>query len=78
MTIELKNQTIYKCQYCGRRKLTLKGCQIHEQLYCKNDEAPRRKNCKHDNIQTYYSHVGEGMYEPAYDYCGDCGKKLDD
>ncbi len=80
----LKNQTLYKCSFCGQRKLTKKGCLLHEESYCQNDESPNKKRqkekqlrCQHHNVETQYSYIpGEAVEEPAYDLCIDCGAKL--
>jgi len=80
----LHNQTLYQCSYCGQRKLTQRGCRIHEQSYCKNEKSPhfvlfklKQDSCSHKNTDTAYSYIsGEAVKQPAYDYCLDCGKKL--
>ena len=40
----LENQTIYKCSFCGQRKLTKRGCLMHEFSYCKNESSPHMIN----------------------------------
>lgn len=80
----LKNQTLYKCSYCGQRKLTKKGCTIHEEEYCKSELSPhcvkikeKQAACKHNNKETIYSYIpGEAVKEPDYDVCIDCGLRI--
>lgn len=80
--IPLKNQTLYKCSYCGKRLLSKNGCKLHEHQYCKHYKSPHqqgieinKKNCKHETVDTHYSYIpGEAVKEPAYNYCVDCGK----
>ena len=75
MPIDIKNQTIYKCQYCGKRYLTKQGCKKHEIDYCKSPNAPRVINCKHKEVVTVWIPIvgEENRQEPDYDYCIDCG-----
>jgi hypothetical protein len=78
----LNNQTVYKCSYCGRKKLSKRGCLLHEQKYCKNEKSPHmisiknmQDNCPHNNLAMAYSYIpGEAVMEPNYKYCLDCGK----
>jgi len=70
----LKNQIIFQCEYCGKRLLSKKGAKIHENKYCKNENSPNRKNCKHENTHTQYIiPPGETMQVPDYEICLDCG-----
>ena len=77
------NQTTYKCSYCGRRKLSKRGCIEHENKYCKNELSPhmlairkKQDNCLHEHRETVYSYIpGECVKEPDYDICIDCGKE---
>lgn len=72
--IVVPNQTVFKCEHCGRRLLTRSGAKKHEQEYCR---VVRQANCKHENIDTKYSYIpGEAVMEPDYDYCLDCGKVM--
>jgi len=78
----LHNQTLYKCSYCGQRKLSRGGCQIHEHSYCKNEKSPhmisiktKQELCPHKNTETAYSCIpGEAVMQPDHEYCLDCGK----
>jgi len=83
--IVLKNQTIYKCEYCGHRKLSKTGVILHEREYCKNENSPAQKNildkqanCTHEHVETAWTPiVGEEFRsEPNYDYCVDCNKEF--
>lgn len=49
---ELNNQITYQCEYCNKRFITKHGCSKHEKFYCRKEESPRVKNCKHENIET--------------------------
>jgi len=77
----LTNQTVYQCSYCGKKNLTKKGSEIHENQYCKSKDSPCRKQlldnqgeCKHFHVDTKWSYIsGECIKEPDYDYCVDCG-----
>ena len=77
----LKNQTLYKCSYCGARKLTKRGCIQHETLYCSAELSPHKMDikkwqakCPHKNIDTVYSYIpGEAVQQPDHDVCIDCG-----
>lgn len=60
----LKNQTLYKCSFCGKRLLSKNGATIHEQEYCKNDLSPHIQNikkkqaeCEHNNTETIYGYI---------------------
>ena len=80
----LKNQTIYKCSFCGRRLLSRNGCRLHESEYCKAYDSPnnvafrnKQEECEHGNIDTEWSYIpGEAVKEPHHDFCIDCGKVL--
>jgi len=74
----LTNQTLYKCSYCGHRMLTKSGAKLHEERYCKNENSPRVKNCKHENIETVWSQIRgeEHREEPDYDVCTECGTQF--
>lgn len=77
----LKNQTLYQCSYCGKRLLSKSGALLHEDIYCKNEEAPTHKgklkkqeNCEHKHFETIYTYIpGEAVQEPDHDECYDCG-----
>ena len=78
--ITLKNQTIYQCEYCGKRLLSKNGAKIHEKEYCKESPIVKKKrieeisNCKHDWETHWTPIVGEEWrYEPDHSYCGICG-----
>lgn len=80
----LKNQTLYQCEYCGRRLLSKAGAKLHEDSYCKSEESPRIKNmrdtqdaCEHENCEMEYSYIpGEAVMQPDHVLCMDCGKRL--
>ena len=82
--IKLTNQTVYKCEHCGRRMLTKQGCEIHEQQYCKSESSPhmqairrRQTECKHPNqYETWEYEPGEAIPFPDRMVCPDCGKGL--
>jgi hypothetical protein len=81
--ITLKNQTIYKCEYCGKRLLSKNGAKLHEENYCwaspipKQKEREKQENCNHDDIKTSYRYIpGEAVMEPDYNYCVECGKVM--
>ncbi|HEB32967.1 MAG TPA: hypothetical protein ENI15_19150 [Spirochaetes bacterium] len=80
----LKNQTLYKCSYCGRRKLTKRGCLQHEDRYCSNELSPHQmgikkwqSECPHKNTETVYSYIpGEAVQQPDHDVCLDCNARV--
>lgn len=82
----LKNQTLYKCSYCGKRLLSKKGCVLHENEYCKDWKSPYQQavkkfqaECEHKNTDEVWDYIpGEAVKEPSYVYCLDCGKKYCD
>ena len=76
----LTNQTLYKCSYCGRKKLSKKGCLLHENEYCSNEFSPnrikakrRQEECKHEHKEMVYSYIpGEAVQQPDHEKCIDC------
>ena len=77
----LENQTLYQCEFCGKRLLSKKGASLHERQFCKVVRDARKlekqRVCKHEKIDTHYDYIlGEAVMEPKYDYCVDCGKKM--
>lgn len=84
----IRNQTLYKCFFCGQRKLTKRGCLLHENKYCSSALSPhkinaekerkeKQENCSHAHKETQYRYIpGEAVQEPDYDECVDCGKVL--
>jgi DNA-directed RNA polymerase subunit RPC12/RpoP len=80
----LKNQTVYKCEYCSKKNFTKRGSELHETKYCKNENSPHQKaivkkqeECLHENTELIWSYIpGEAVKEPDYDQCIDCGKRL--
>lgn len=75
----LKNQTIYQCEYCGKRLLSQNGAKIHEEQYCwkspivKQNKLDEIMKCNH-KWDTSYSYIsGEAVMTPDYDYCIHCG-----
>ena len=76
----LKNQTVYKCEHCGRRFLSRSGIKKHEPECRKNPQSPRNpENCQHEQTTTVWdeSFVGDAyLPEPAYDLCLNCGTRL--
>ncbi len=79
----LNNQTLWQCEYCGKRLLSKKGADIHENSYCWHPESPHQKGimekqrqCEHKNTETIYRYIpGEAVQEPDYEQCIDCQKK---
>ena len=80
----IKNQTLYKCSYCGKRLLTKKGAKIHEERYCRHEDSPheqaekrKREECTHENTHEVWSYMaGEAVMEPDHLECLDCGEWL--
>lgn len=77
----LTNQTLYKCDMCGKRLLSKQGAKIHEKQYCKVVREKQREElqakCKHEKTNTHYDYIpGEAVMQPEHDYCVDCGKIL--
>jgi len=78
---ELTNQTLYQCDYCGKRLLSKNGAKVHEEQYCRvvleKKLKEQQANCTHE--KTAYSYrvmVGEDyVQEPDYLYCVECDKK---
>ena len=79
-----KNQTLYKCSYCGRRKLTKRGCLQHEDQYCGNEASPHQVNikkrqakCPHKNTEEIWSYIpGEAVKQPDHNVCLDCNARV--
>jgi len=83
----LYNQTIYQCEYCGKRLLSRNGAKIHENEYCWSPDSPAQKaiieaqeKCDHpyDKRETvYHTMPGEShLLEPNYDICSLCNKRM--
>ena len=80
----LRNQTLYKCSYCNRRKLTKRGCRIHENYYCSDELSPHKINikkmqseCLHKNKETIYAYIpGECVQQPDHEACIDCNARV--
>lgn len=80
----IKNATIYKCSFCGKRLLSRNGAKIHENEYCWHELSPRQKNilekrrvCEHKNHETEYTYIpGEAVKEPSCEICLDCGARF--
>jgi len=82
----ITNQTLYKCSYCNRRKLTKRGCIQHENNYCSAPSSPhkiraekerieKQSNCKHLRKETIWGYIpGECVKQPDYDICIYCNK----
>ncbi|MDY7044406.1 hypothetical protein RVS70_09330 [Virgibacillus sp. M23] len=75
----LKEQTIYQCEYCGKRLLSKNGAKIHEEQYCNDSPIVKAerikivKSCNHE-METAWDYIlGEAVMEPDYDYCIKCG-----
>lgn len=77
---EIKNQTLYQCDYCGKRLLSKAGAKLHEEQYCWVTRAKLKKEkqekCEHKAIYTAWRSMGPGeaAKEPDHDYCANCGK----
>ncbi|MET4562215.1 DNA-directed RNA polymerase subunit RPC12/RpoP [Lysinibacillus parviboronicapiens] len=76
----LENQTLYQCDYCGKRLLTKNGAKIHEEEYCKSSAQLIDKgfeiliNCQHDWKTQWTPIPGEEhLSEPSHDVCIKCG-----
>lgn len=76
---ELTNQTLYQCEYCGKRLLTKYGAILHENEYCRNSEIilkkglDKIKECGHEWITVWSPIYGEEhLKEPDYDVCKKC------
>lgn len=77
--IKVANQTIYKCEHCGRRYLSRSGVKKHEPECRKNPESPRNPEvCQHEEVLTSWTPIfgEEHRMEPDYDYCTNCGMKF--
>ncbi|MCK5017397.1 MAG: hypothetical protein KAS32_10055 [Candidatus Peribacteraceae bacterium] len=80
----LKNQTLYKCSYCGKRLLTKHGCKLHENEYCGAKTSPnikqiinKRESCSHENIEEVWSYIPrESVKQPDHYKCVDSGAIL--
>jgi len=80
----LTNQTLFKCSYCGRKKLSKRGCILHEENYCSNKSSPhqikikkKQAMCPHKNKETVWSYIpGEAVKQPDYDVCIDCNARV--
>ena len=80
----LKNQTVYKCSYCSRKKLSKRGCILHENEYCRHERSPnmvriknRQDSCPHENKETIYSYIpGEAVQQPDHEVCIDCNARV--
>ncbi|MGY0692649.1 hypothetical protein ACW2QC_07620 [Virgibacillus sp. FSP13] len=77
--ITLEKQTIYQCEYCGKRLLSKNGAKIHEEQYCNQSPMVKQKRddvikmCNHD-MDTHWDYIpGEAVLEPQYSYCINCG-----
>lgn len=77
--IVLKNQTLYQCEYCGKRLLSRNGAKIHEEQYCgqspivKQKRIDEIKKCNHEYTEHWDYIPGEAVKEPHYSYCLECG-----
>lgn len=77
--ITLKKQTIYQCEYCGKRLLSKNGAKIHEEEYCRESPIVKQKrieyikSCKHEMTYSYSYIPGEAVKEPDYQFCIKCG-----
>jgi DNA-directed RNA polymerase subunit RPC12/RpoP len=76
----LTNQTIYQCEYCGKRLLSKNGAKIHEEDYCHQSPIRKQKrldiimNCEHEWDTVWTPMFGEShLKEPDHDECIKCG-----
>lgn len=76
------NQTIYQCEYCGKRLLSKNGAKIHEEQYCYKSPIVKEKRkqeillCKHKWETSWTPIAGEEWrHEPDYEYCIYCNVK---
>lgn len=72
----LKNQTIYQCEYCGKRFISKNGAKMHEEIYCEQSSKrlEKIKNCDHEMVTEWEPIPGEEWrYQPSYEYCIKCG-----
>ena len=80
----IKNQTLYQCSYCHRRKLTKRGCIVHENKYCSDESSPHmmsikklQSECLHADLETIWSYIpGEAVQHPDYDVCIECNARV--
>ena len=80
----IKNQTLYQCSYCRRRKLTKRGCIEHENKYCSNELSPHKLSikklqaeCLHENKDQVWSYIpGEAVQQPDHDVCIECNARV--
>lgn len=80
----LRNQTLYRCSYCNRRKLTKRGCIEHENKYCGNELSPHmmgikktQAECLHKKKETIWTYIpGECVQQPDHDVCIDCNARV--
>lgn len=79
----LTNQTLYQCEYCGKRLLTKRGCILHENDYCWHEDSPHKQRikaiqnaCRHENTDEVWGYIpGEAVMQPEHRRCVDCGKE---
>jgi len=77
----LINQTLYQCEFCGKRLLSKNGAKLHEEQFCRvvleKKRKEQQKTCKHELTNWAYCPMpGEPhLQEPDYEYCVDCYKK---
>lgn len=76
----LTNQTLYQCDYCGKRLLTKRGAKLHEEEYCGSSPIVEQKkldvirDCKHQMREVYMTMPGEPhLQQPSHDECINCG-----
>lgn len=76
----LKNQTLYQCDYCGKRLLSPHGAKLHEENYCIQSPLLANKGyeiltrCSHDWRTVYEPIPGEThLRQPSHDECTKCG-----
>lgn len=76
----LENQTVYQCEYCGKRLLSKNGAKIHEEQYCRQSPIVKQKwlesvkKCSHKWEMQFHPMPGEPhLLEPDHEECIYCG-----
>ena len=75
----LTNQTLYQCDFCGKRLLSKQGAALHEKQYCTHSQRVSDRgyklisNCDHIWVMEYGPMPGEPhLKEPYGEYCVKC------
>ena len=75
----LENQTLYQCEFCGKRLLTPHGAKLHEESYCRQSKMLADKgyeilrNRRHEWRMQYSRIPGEEhLMQPDHEKCIEC------